>query len=64
MQPPVIMAFRKRLKSFGYSDVSIKQKFDKDKPVPGVYIVSAVEPLGRTPVVAEYSTARMNFSFR
>lgn len=64
MQNHVVMAFRKRLKSFGYSDVSICQKKDKGKIVPSVYVVSAVEPLGGNSVKVEYSISRMNHSFR
>ncbi len=41
MQPTIVMAFRKRLKSYGYKDVSIK--FDCDSKL---YLVSAVDPLG------------------
>lgn len=64
MQNHVVMAFRKRLKSFGYSSVSICQKKVDGKTVPSVYIVRAVEPLGGNPIKAEYSISRMNHSFR
>lgn len=64
MQCPAIMAFRKRLKSFGYLNVSICQKKVDGKIVPGVYVVSAVEPLAGIPVSAEYSVGRMAHSFR
>lgn len=64
MQRPVIMAFRKRLKSFGYSNVSICQKKKDGKVIPGIYTVSAVEPLAGNPVSAEYSVSRMAHSFR
>lgn len=64
-QNPVIMAFRKRLRSYGYTDVSIIQKKDKNgRIIPGLYTVTAVEPLGRTVVVVEYSRSQMHLSFR
>lgn len=64
MQSTTVMAFRKRLKSFGYSNVSILQKKKDGKVVLGFYVVTAVEPLAGNPVSAEYSVSRMAHSFR
>lgn len=43
MQPKAILAFRKRLKTCGYTNVKIyaSRRFD------GYYEISAIEPLGR-----------------
>ena len=43
-QPATILAFRKRLKSYGYFDIHIKRSDDK-------WIVSAREPLGGNLIV-------------
>lgn len=64
MQNHVVMAFRKRLKSYGYKNVSICQKKVDGKVVPGIYVVSAVEPLGGISVSAELTVGTMSFIFR
>ena len=58
-QPRVVMAFRKRLLSSGYTCVSIKYRPDKF-----CYLVSAVEPLAGIPVMCELSLEKMYFMFR
>lgn len=64
-QSTTVMAFRKRLRSWGYTDVSIWQKLDdKGRVVPGIYEVRAIEPLGGNLIVADYSVERMHLSFR
>ena len=61
-QSPVIMAFRKRMSSFGYTRISIVRIKDKDKN--GLYQVSAYEPLGGNLVVVELDPMRMRHMFR
>lgn len=64
-QNPIIMAFRKRLRSYGYTNISIIQKKDDyGRLVVGVYTVTAVEPLGHTVVVVDCSRQQMHLSFR
>lgn len=59
-QNTIVMAFRKRLKSYGYTDIGIY----KDAKDPRKYEVIATEPLGKTRVKAEYTTTQMYHSFR
>ena len=59
MQPAVVMAFRKRLKSYGYSNISIKKNEKTDD-----YKVTAVEPLSGATVSSDYTRIRMSHSFR
>lgn len=59
MQNVHILAFRKRLKKRGYTNISIKKKKDSD-----LYIVSAVEPLAKVDIVTSYSIYDMSKSFR
>jgi hypothetical protein len=55
------MAFRKRLKSWGYTDIKIKRIRIRDDQN---YYVYAIEPLGKIHVRAEYNIEKMNNSFR
>jgi len=59
MQDTVIMAFRKRLKKRGYTEISIKKIKDSAN-----YIVTAIEPLARLEVSIEYPIVGMHHSFR
>lgn len=59
MQSPVVMAFRKRLKKRGYSDVSIK--FLKKE---NIYLVSAIEPLSKLFVSVKLQPTDMYIMFR
>lgn len=61
-QSPVIMAFRKRMASFGYTKISIVRIKDKEKK--GLYTVSAYEPLGGNLVTVEIDPMRMRHMFR
>lgn len=65
MQDTRIMAFRKRLKKRGYDDIKIKRVYPETK-VNGDYLyeVSAIDPLTRKYVKADYTATRMNYSFR
>ena len=64
-QSTTVMAFRKRLRSWGYTGISIYKKTDdRGRIIPGIYEVRAIEPLGGTLIVADYSVERMQFSFR
>lgn len=64
-QSTTVMAFRKRLRSWGYTGISIYQKVDdKGRLVRGVYEVRAIEPLGGTLIVVDYSLERMHMAFR
>lgn len=59
MQKPVIMAFRKRLKKRGYTDISICKERDSDE-----YVVNAAEPLAHVVVTCKYTIVAMYNSFR
>jgi hypothetical protein len=61
MQLPVIMAFRKRLKNWGYTEISIKRV---DKNNAQNYTVKAVEPLSGTTVSCEKNIVSMHHLFR
>jgi len=57
------MAFRKRLKSVGYRDISIKQVYDEGIPT-SEYSVTAVEPLGGTTVRVYFTLVMMDHAFK
>lgn len=59
MQDNVVMAFRKRLKKRGYTDISIKYNKKKD-----IYNIKAIEPLGHLCICVDYSITAMYDSFR
>lgn len=69
-QSAVIMAFRKRLKKRGYTNVSIKQKRDKlrhrvtNSDGYYVYVVIASEPLTGSAVSGEFSSAELSALMR
>ena len=66
-QDPVIMAFRKRVKSFGYRDVSIRLAYGHIENQHGrkwMYFVEATEPLAGQPVIAMLTVAEMYRRFR
>lgn len=58
-QSTVVMAFRKRLKSYGYTDISIKYDRKKD-----VFCVEANEPLGGNRVQRIMPEMTMYYLFR
>jgi hypothetical protein len=61
MQPTYVMAYRKRLKKRGYSNVSIKRVVrSKDD----AYLVTAVEPLSGQRVQQIVDAVIMHNSFR
>lgn len=60
MQDPIVRAFRKRMKSHGYTQIEIYQK----KPFNGVYLVRAIEPLSSARVSCDYNHAQMHHAFR
>jgi len=60
MQNSVVMAFRKRMKSHGYTKIEINQK----RPFNGVYRIRAVEPLSSTIVSCDYTILQMQHAFR
>lgn len=60
MQNTIVMAFRKRMKSHGYTQIEIRQK----RPFQGVYLVRAVEPLSSARVSCDYTHAQMYHAFR
>lgn len=60
MQDPVVMAFRKRMKSHGYSHIKIY----KLRPFNGMYLVTAVEPLSHVTVSVKFDHFDMNGAFR
>ena len=60
-QKPTVMAFRKRLKTYGYQGIEIiKMK----GYYPERYKVRAIEPLGKTLIQTEYTTIEMANSFK
>ena len=66
-QPHEVMAFRKRLKSAGYADIRIYLESGCYKFLnrgPDVYVVSALEPLGGTPVVTTLTLTQMRRAFK
>lgn len=60
MQNQSVMAFRKRLKSFGYKEISIF----KIRPFDGYYLVSAVEPLAGVKVSVKMGICDMQKAFK
>lgn len=60
MQDPIVMAFRKRMKSHGYSQIKIY----KLRPFNGKYLVTAVEPLSYVSVSVIFDHYDMNAAFR
>ncbi len=60
MQNSIVMAFRKRMKSCGYTEISIY----KLRPFNGYYLVTAVEPLSHMKVSAKFDHFDMNAAFR
>lgn len=58
-QSTVIMAFRKRLKSYGYQNISIIRD-----PKTGVYTVTACEPLAGQSVTLESSEWNLDLKMR
>ena len=65
MQNNSIMAFRKRLKKRGYTDIKIKMSYPVkligDFPL---YYVEATEPLAKARIKVYYSVSGMNASFK
>ena len=65
MQNHVILAFRKRLRKRGYTDISIFQvKHPLTRRFTGNYLVRAVEPLSGISVTRECSLEYMDHAFR
>ena len=60
MQDPIVMAFRKRMKSYGYTEIKIY----KLRPFNGKYLVTAVEPLAHVQVSVKFDHYDMNGAFR
>ena len=65
MQCPSLLAFRKRLSKRGYTNIHICQAVDSSgKRKTDFYVVSAVEPLSKTVVSAEYHVISFSFLMR
>lgn len=60
MQDPIVMAFRKRMKSHGYTRIEIY----KMRPFSGFYLVKAVEPLSSACVSVKMDHVDMHNAFR
>lgn len=60
-QHPIVMAFRKRLKSYGYTDIEI---IKIKGYYPERYAIRAREPLGRNLIRTEYTRLEMHDSFK
>lgn len=56
-QPVEVMAFRKRLKSYGYRDISIRRKGE-------TYRICATEPLAGVVVVRVMDAMDMSLAFK
>ena len=59
MQNSIVMAFRKRLKKHGYTDISIKKIKDSEN-----YLVTVIEPLAHTVISVEYPLFGMYHLFK
>lgn len=65
MQNCIILAFRKRLKKRGYTDISVFQvKHPLTRRFTGNYLVRAVEPLSGVAVSRECTLEYMDHAFR
>ena len=64
MQNNVVMAFRKRMKRYGYRDISIRMARSQSGIPLGQYTVSAVEPLGGVVVQTCYTVSMMHHAFK
>lgn len=65
MQNHIILAFRKRLKKRGYTDISVFQvKHPLTRRFTGNYLVRAVEPLSGVAVSRECTLEYMDYAFR
>ena len=58
-QSCTVMAFRKRMKSYGYTEIEIRKE-----PHTGYYIIKAREPLGKVLIGVKYKEIQMYHSFR
>lgn len=63
-QPTYVMAFRKRLKKRGYSDIKIFSLLDDDRKPTGRYLVSAVDPLVGIPISREFESFEIMLKFK
>lgn len=63
-QCTVVMAFRKRAKKWGYTDVQIYKVYRNGQWVPGRYEVTAVEPLAGERVRIELDARDMACRFK
>lgn len=63
-QPCEIRAFRKRLKSAGYSDIEIMRLGELDSSGDRLYLVRAVEPLSGVDVSVRLCASDMNRAFQ
>lgn len=59
-QSRTVMAFRKRLKSYGYTNIEITKR----QGYIDLYTVRATEPLGKKYITVEYSSLQMNEAFK
>lgn len=60
-QSCTVMAFRKRLKSYGYTEIEI---IKIKGYYPERYKIKAIEPLGKNLIETEYTTTEMHNSFK
>lgn len=59
-QSKTVMAFRKRMKSYGYKDIEII----KIRGYLDIYKVRATEPLGKQPITVKLTSTEMHNKFR
>lgn len=64
MQDHILLAFRKRAKNRGYTNIHIVQARDRFGPIKDYYIVSAVDPLSGSFVQASYSILQFHSLLR
>lgn len=63
MQSITVMAFRKRLKIRGYSDISISRVYEDGRYIDR-YVITAFEPLAGSGVTTEMSELEMYYAMR
>lgn len=63
-QGTVVMAFRKRAKRWGYTDIQIYKYFRDGKWVPGMYLVEATGPLAGEHIRVVLDVSEMALRFK
>lgn len=66
MQDKILLAFRKRLKNRGYTDISIcrRREIDETGMLHYKYQVTCKEPLNHTPVIVKHELMQFHYLLR